>query len=1684
MQERGFRAEGVYDLTNYDSVSLFNGNLNISVPLGQKYPVSTSLSYQVMLRYAGNVWRYTERCDPWPGGSQGDTGCRTLAFAIPENGGLGWNVSFGELFNTNPDASLNPTTTGYRYTSPDGAEHFFYKTLHDGDAEDAGDLDGKAVSYTRDGTYLRMKVVSPTVRVIEFPDGQKQRYEDFAATDTWALTHIYNGFSTMGPSSVPSTSYVRFTYPASTTYSGVNDTIIEDSIGRTHSIRFKPKIGVTGTTRVASVDLAAFGGTRATYTFDYMKNATGGEDIVLMKPYRSSDSGTSGSNTATVSFLEKLTLPNGETFRFSYLIPTVADDASGTLQEMILPTLGKIEWDYASMNFAAETPYEQSVGVSARRLYDWNKAQAKYTLQQYTKYSGDGTGANTQSTMVGWTDDLGTNAAVDYKTIHHFVSIDTAWPSNIGLPFTTASRTGAVPNPDSAGRYLSTETLDCNPSTGVCTTERATYVKYERDDLDVCSVYGDPCKWDQNKRVVSEATLYVTDGGKVASVDYSSFDGLGNYRTRTTGGNFGVGDVRTTTIDYNLNTLNFNPSTWSGSSVGTYSVDASGNRLAGFTMLSANDAWVLSTYTGTRVTENGIAATAKACFDPQKNFLVRERLYKSGLAGSADLLTVYTADAHGNVAREESFGGDHQTISTAALCTMAPPAHSAYSFRTDHTYEHGALKTSQHKDTAGGTAGGLDFYVVDNDIDQSTALISAVRTASGSTAGTATAGFYTSYHFDALGRLTWIMPQAGHGAWTQYDYRQAANLNSGRAQVAVYRRPNGSTTGVLARNSIEYDGLGRIYRENELTADGWWNTKDTRYDHAGRKLKVSSTESWVSDTAQPSNWTSYTYDAFSRPVSITSADGKVTNFSYIGVRVVTKTVTVGSTYSAGNVLESSANTTEEYDRQGRLWKISEAANSTQLATTEYSYEIGGKLSKVCSSPSAGVCTQTRLFNYDRRGLLASEQQPERGLNGNGTVSYTYDARGNIVTKTEGASTANFSLTYAYDRAGRLTQVKETNRSLRLLKQMTYGSGNVALADGTTSYRNGKLATATRYNHDRYNIGGEVTVTETLTYGGVGGRVSRKMTDVANAGTQIASFDQRFTWNDLGAPLSSTYPDCVAPAGCAGSDPARTVTNTYTNGFLTAVPGYASSITYHPNGVVNTVTHGNGLKSIQTIASHQMPRTHTIAVQDPATLANLWQTDAYAYDGAANITKIGSNYYLYDKLGRLVEGTAEYVSSANHKLQRYTYDKFGNMTSMTTQVNGATTSTRTIGITTATNRLCSGTACPSSNILTPAYDDAGNVSGYGSESRAFDGANMLSTLFGTSAAFNYFYSADDERVWIQNFANNTNTWTIRNLEHKVLREYATTGAATAQSWSFSKDYVHRGGLLLASVAAGGAVTHFHLDHLGSTRLTTNASKGIVARTTFYPFGEEATSIVSGSPETKKFTGHERDYNGYTGVENADYLDYMHARYASPHLGRFLSVDPGRDSDPALPQSWNMYVYSRNNPVVRIDPNGKASLVYNRAHGYIALYNNERMLIGAWPAANNASSDSRGSKIWPAGTYEMLDRTSPHTHATGDTVDGQYGSRGIFRAEPFMDRGVLRTGMGVHAGRQNETDELGRSGVEHATQGCVRTTEEAMEIIEQTAEVDPLETITIEDKPVPPLTDLGIFGEFLLPVEFYY
>jgi RHS repeat-associated protein len=127
------------------------------------------------------------------------------------------------------------------------------------------------------------------------------------------------------------------------------------------------------------------------------------------------------------------------------------------------------------------------------------------------------------------------------------------------------------------------------------------------------------------------------------------------------------------------------------------------------------------------------------------------------------------------------------------------------------------------------------------------------------------------------------------------------------------------------------------------------------------------------------------------------------------------------------------------------------------------------------------------------------------------------------------------------------------------------------------------------------------------------------------------------------------------------------------------------------------------------------------------------------------------------------------------------------------------------------------------------------------------------------------------------------------------------------------------------SASGGTRYLIADHLGSTRVVTDATGDVISRHDYLPFGETIPTGIGGrttamgyeQPDgiNQKFTGKERD--------SESGLDYFEARYFGSSLGRFMSVDPvevtpGRLRDP---QQLNLYTYARNNPFRFVDPDGE-------------------------------------------------------------------------------------------------------------------------------------------------------------------
>ena len=151
-------------------------------------------------------------------------------------------------------------------------------------------------------------------------------------------------------------------------------------------------------------------------------------------------------------------------------------------------------------------------------------------------------------------------------------------------------------------------------------------------------------------------------------------------------------------------------------------------------------------------------------------------------------------------------------------------------------------------------------------------------------------------------------------------------------------------------------------------------------------------------------------------------------------------------------------------------------------------------------------------------------------------------------------------------------------------------------------------------------------------------------------------------------------------------------------------------------------------------------------------------------------------------------------------------------------------------------------------------------------------------------------------------------------------------STSVGWYKDNVFAGSGSAIIASEnASAGACTtcYYTTDHLGSTRMLTDQYGDAVTRHDYMPFGVEISANTYSRGSTfgsttdviEKFTGQIRDQEAG--------LDYFNARFFTPAVGRFNSVDPGNAGGSLISsQSWNAYSYALNDPCDLVDPAGLA------------------------------------------------------------------------------------------------------------------------------------------------------------------
>ncbi len=1192
---RGFDVGKPYQMNGIDNINLFNGNLTVTLPIGQRYHVNGGLGYGLTLVYSGNVWD-TVALESLACNGVTKRVTRTYP-SRRSNAGIGWLLSLGRLFPKNTWPIQD--SQYWQYETPDGAAHSFHVGLHDGTTPFSSD---PTISYTRDGTYLRMTVESND-RKVEFPDGTWQVFKELdtsnwqPATESsqnpeWRLTEIHDRFGNL------------VTIDYSTTANNPEIWTINDGT-RTQTVYFADASSTAAYAApydlvLEKVVLSVLNGNTAQWTpaYAWRTIAAGGSNQgcdLLQHPW------------SNVPLLISLTLPpvnnisqvysmvspdpNSSPNTPYYYLNANSDLLNAHLSGLQLPTGGWLEWDYLNFGYheKAGGHYTRSAAVQTRRMV--GKDRITRATWNYNRLLSGELACVPEQLVVSVT------SPEQVTSVHYFSTYKDPesdaevcqpppptnfLPSEYGLPFT---RGVSQAGPNGTTRYLSQE-IYSSPPTSLCTADsgcpgyrvvggtrvRSEWVTYSYDPT------AEQPDLERNSRESAHATLFEDDANCGGQACYSSvtrygFDGAGHFRQSSTGGNFPVDGA------------------------------SHGNNKTSFTKypdLDITGSWLLNQYTERCVKDETSEQTttlgqcsslgagaliSQSCFDSTTGFLKRTRVLNGTGPSVTDVLAVYTP-LNGNVSQEDYYGGDTQPLTDlrSDLSSVTLPSSPQYTIA--NTYLYGSLETSRYRPTSTHPDDPVFYSVNNTSIDANTGL---VKTSVDS------AELSTTYNYDVLGRIGQVA--ATGEAVVNYEYTEATSTAPAKAMVTK----TSTAAGTVQATTI-FDDFGRVSKEQRVLPAGT-ATRETDYTGSGWTLQVSEWE------ASPSHFTVFSnFDSFGRARKIKNpaqTDTTATTIDYLGTRQVARTVHVGETVSGGAVGQQAATTTEVYDSLGRLIKVDEPDS---VSTTSYEHDAADRLSKVSMAVPGVTPPQTpRTFTYDSRGFLHDETHPE-----NGTTTYGgYDARGHAGQKIAGDSSASteFDLHYYYDAAERLTAVDQLHPPLgspaRLLKQFTFATTDGTTSSNTTDHRKGKLTTAMRRN---YSLAGTIDVTENYEYGDAAGRLTAKTTEV----TGLHKFTQSYTYNDLGLPATVSYPTCpdVAHHPCAtASSMIGSIAPTYDKGLLKTVPSYATDVAYDLNGMVTKIDHPGGISdtmSVDPATAMARPKEIKFESYDPCNGAQIAQ----------------------------------------------------------------------------------------------------------------------------------------------------------------------------------------------------------------------------------------------------------------------------------------------------------------------------------------------------------------------------------------------------------------------------------------------------------------------------------------------
>ena len=554
---------------------------------------------------------------------------------------------------------------------------------------------------------------------------------------------------------------------------------------------------------------------------------------------------------------------------------------------------------------------------------------------------------------------------------------------------------------------------------------------------------------------------------------------------------------------------------------------------------------------------------------------------------------------------------------------------------TKFTYDNSGALTAvtnalgQATELTAHSPGGLPQTIVDSN-NVTTHLTYDERLRLVSSALTTAAGVLTTeYAYDPAGNLLSATLPDGSALSNTYDNAHrltgVADLFNQKIAYTLDALGNRTQTGVLngsgtaqLQRTAKFDPLGRVLQDiggaGQITSysydangnatgvtDPLGRTTQQAFDALNRLVNITDAANGI---------TTSSYDLHDRPTSVTDPNGGATTYVYDGFGdMIQQTSPVSGT------------TVYRYDLAGNL---AQKVDSRGIIAN-YSYDA---LDRRIAVTYPGGAAENVSYSYDQAGHGFGAGRLTSVTDAAGTLSRSYDERGNLLSESRVHGAVTLQTSYTYDAARRITSITYPSG-----RTVAYARDTMGRVTAVTTKAAGASSTTAVLSKIGYQPFGPVNaqtfgngVAETRSFD-----LDYRLTTLAGAGTKSV---QNLTYGYDAANNVLSIADAVTSAN------SQTFGYDALNRLVKAAGVYGSlGYSYDANGnrLIETSpasTALDGLGSVTALTYNQAGRLESVAAGSQA-------LTQYTYDGFGHrLVKVGSvtasTLFQYDTGGRLLE----------------------------------------------------------------------------------------------------------------------------------------------------------------------------------------------------------------------------------------------------------------------------------------------------------------------------------------------------------------------------------------------------------------------------------------------------------------